>query len=348
MLSVYHIARFKFSFLLLSITLSLAACGGGGGGSGGDRISDNTPLSNRIFVYDSFNTAIASIANSNPNPGLITLDTTITGSNTNLDGRPVGDMVINKATRELYVASGSSILVFNNANTATGNIRPNRVISSSSFGDVRYLHLDINNDVIYASDTTQGIWVIRDASTANGIIVPERSITNSFGNSFSIEGIAVDLTKDILYVSVRSFSPSSESILVFDNASLLDGSNIAADRTFTSNNTGGNPGQLIINESTNELYMADAASNRVRVFNNAHTNNGTINPDRTINLPGQLNLTTLITHIEIDFENDRLYSLSSNLLEIVQNISLADGGVISTQLQAANINTSLDAVVVAP
>lgn len=101
---------------------------------------------------------------------------------------------------------------------------------------------------------------------------------------FSIYGVAVDIENDVLYLSVQINSPYATRILAYNNASTLSGTNVMADRIFTSNNLGGNPGQIVLDTTNDRLYMADSGSYAVSVFDNVSMANGSVAPSRTINL----------------------------------------------------------------
>ena len=64
---------------------------------------------------------------------------------------------------------GSSILVFDNASTLTGNVTPTRVISGNATKLVAPIDvaLDTTNNLLYVADGTS-ILVFSSASTING------------------------------------------------------------------------------------------------------------------------------------------------------------------------------------
>lgn len=327
-------------FLFFSIhALVIASCGGGGGGDSNN--NNPVPTSDRIFVRDAWTGSISSVASANPGVGSLTIDTAISGPNTNLGN--INDMVLDIANDRLYVANSTSILVFNNVSTATGNVAPSRTITSTSFGAISHLFYDDVNDDLYATDDLKGVWVISDISGKNGNITPSRQLINSFNaSSYSIQGVAVDLDLDLLYVSVRGLSPSFEQIQVFNNARAVDGTMLSPDRVFTSNNTGGNPGQIVLDEVNDRLFMVDSGSNAVRVFDTVSTLAGSIDPDRTISFGVPLR------DLDVDFTNDRLYVISSSTLYIVSNTSLANGAAVATALTTSGFTPALVTLVVAP
>lgn len=323
----------KYILVVFSL-LIMVSCGGGSGPT-----TPPTPTTNRIFVFDSMTNAIQSLGNANPGQGVFTPDRTIIGSGTGLV--QVDDFVLDSQNNRLYASNISSILVFDNVSNATGNISPARVITSSSFGTISHLFLDKDNDVMYASDDLQGIWMIHNISTRNGNLTPSRKLTGDFGStSYSIEGITVDTSRDILYVAIRV--GGLEKILAYNSASTINGDKLTANREFTSNNTGGNPGQLALDATNDRLYMADSGSYAVRVFDSVSSLNGTVDPNRTIRLSAS------ITDVKVDVANNRLYAINPSLIYIVSGASSANGTIAGTQLQGVDISTTFNAIVVAP
>lgn len=329
---------------LAAIAISgLGACGGGGGEAGGG--SGPVVISNKVFVADSANSAIASSANTNPTPGTMVLNRVIAGANTGLTGNVFG-LAIDAVTDRLYVANGTSILVFNNAGTASGNTAPARTITraGTSFGNVSSLFLDIVHDVLYVGDDSNGVWIIHNASSANGAITPNRSITGNFtgnfGGMFQVHGLFVDTTRDLLYVSLTTFSSPTNVVMVFNNASTANGNSVTPVRTIDSYPSI-NAGAIYLDAANDRLYMADTSSNTVRVIDGASTANGTVASDRTIYIGASpANLT-------LDMANNRLYVLNPSRVYIVNGASTANGSVAMTAVLAPS-GSILSAIAVKP
>ena len=315
------------------VVAGVTACGGGGGGG-----ATASGPSSKLFVADSAHLAIASLLDPNPPTSQLSPDHVISGPNTGLVD-PAG-LAINPANGTMYVANGQSILVFNNAGTANGNVSPSRTITSAKFGNVSALFLDTAHNVLYAGDDLNGIWVIANASGANGVITPTRSITGTFGTAFVIRGLAVDTTRDLLYVSCITSAPLYNATLVFDNASTANGSSLTPLHTIITNPST-NAGRLFVDAANDRLYMADSGYYAVRVFDGASGADGTVIPNRTINLPAS------VSDLAVDTTNDRLYALNPGVLYIVGNASTADGTVAVTEL-VASTGSLLSAVAVIP
>src|SRR5919108_5052976 len=186
--------------LIAPALLILAACGGGGGDS------TPPPVPSKVFAADEVNGGVGSTENSNPTPGAtFAITRIITGSNTQI---PVGpgcfgclpSLALDSARDQLYVSTNASILVFNNAGTATGNIAPSRSLSIGTNGTGRHLQLNAGTDSLYVSIPTGSILRIDSASTANGAISPARTFTLTMGGGDSVTDIALDTTNDVLYV----------------------------------------------------------------------------------------------------------------------------------------------------
>jgi hypothetical protein len=325
-----------FRFASVVFCLFLAACGSGGGGGGDSGGGGNSQPPSKLFVADSTYSAIGSLTNSNPSPGTTTVDRIIMGANTNLSSAIRG-LALDAANDRLYVGNALNILVFNNVSTANGDIAPSRVLTASTAGGLYSIYLDTVNDVLYAADAIDRIKIYNNASTAQNV-GPDRTISStSFGSNFWLSSVAVDVPRDILYVSVAGqiwigSVGYAYAVLVFDHASTLNGT-VAPDRVIANWH-----GDLFIDSANDRLYMADGFS--VLVLENASTRTGAVSPDRNILLPYP-------TKITVDLLNDRLYALTSSALYIVSNISTANGAVPATQITVPGAGV-LSAVAVKP
>jgi hypothetical protein len=329
----------------LFVLFGLAACGGGGGGSTSSTSSGNPSLTpaSKLFVADSGTFSIASTANANPSPGTLTVDRVIYGPQTGVANN-AGHLTIDAANDRLYVANGTSILVFNGAGTASGNVAPTRTITSTRFGNVSSLFLDTAHDVLYAGDDLNGVWVINNASGANGLISPDRTITGNFtgtgGGTFQIHGIVADTARDILYVSLTTFAQGgAQRILAFNGASTLNGSTLVPDRTISPAVV--YAGRILFDQGHDRLYMSDVGAYCVYVFESISTTNGSSGPNRAVSFPAA------IEDIAVDLTHDRLYALNPGALYIVNGLSTASGAVAATAIYAPT-GSILNAVGVTP
>jgi hypothetical protein len=332
----------RIATALLICTALLVACGGGSGGSG----SSNPPIglgnpSSKLFIADAGNSAISSTITVTPQPGMLSFDRSIAGAATAISNHVRG-MAVDTVNNRLYVANGNAVLVFNNIATANGNVSPARTITSTRFVNVTSLYLDTTNNVLYVGDESTGIWMFNNANTANGQLVPTRTLTGDFGGtSFLIQDIFVDVTRNILYVSRSTSVPSAtEEILVFANASTVNGSAVAPSRSITPSPTM-SVGKIFVDVANDSLYMANASFGAVRVFTSASLANGIVSPARTINWG------SAASDIAVDVVANRLYALNAGNVFIIANAGTANGSVSATTLTAPG-GSSFTAIAIKP
>ena len=314
----------KTGFLLLATILFLAACGGGGGDGGDGEAPAPTGPTSRLYVSGFGNGTLLSYDNADSISGTAPVSRTVGGAATNMNS-PVG-IQVDMPNNRLYVANSgaNSILVFDNATTANGNITPSRTIAgaATTLLDPEFIFLDRANDRLYvANNGNDAILVFDNASTANGDITPSRAITPPAG---SFQGVYVDTTRDKLYVVDAGFG---NAILVFDNASTANG-NITPSRTIAGPATTLlGPQNVFVDVTTNRLYVANELGNAILVFNNASTANGDIAPTRTIS--GAATTFNFPTDVFVDMANDKLYvaNLDGNSILVFNNASTASGNV---------------------
>ena len=316
---------------------SLAACGGGGGYGGG---GGNMPVAgvgpSKVFAADSGHKAIGSLANPDPGAGAIAIDRTIMGPlYTGLSGN-IGSLALDPALDYLYVGNGASILVFNGASQANGDVSPSRIISSNpGFGNTGSMFLDTTHNALYVGDDLAGVRVFKGISgLATGTQTPDHSVTGNFGTAFTIRGVAVDTTtKDILYVSNDMTSPStSHQILVFDAGSTV--TTAAPARTITPTDSATHTlnftvGGIAVDATRDLLYVGGGTVTfGVMVFSNASAATGMIAPDKIFNIPG------VIAKVVIDPVADRLYAINSSFIYVIDGASTALGSVTAKAVQA--------------
>jgi hypothetical protein len=335
---VGHTGAVRRVALILAIS-SLAACGHHGGSS-----SAPPATPSKLFVGDSGNQAIASFINSDPVPGPVTVDRIITGANTNLTSAVA--LALDVTNDRLYVSNGVSVIVFNGASTAGGNISPARTVATVGTGNFTCLSLDTINNRLYAGDDPNGVKVFNNASALTGNILPntptpDRFLTN-FGTGSSIRGVAVDVGKNILYVAAVTTAPSIV-VSIFDNADTVD--TIAPpDRKITIAATS-DMGGIFLDSTNDRLYLSDPVGH-VLVYDTASVKNDPTTPDRTINLP-----TASKAQLAVDIANDRLYAAApaaNGYVLIVQNASTALGNQPTAVELLPPANGNLTAVAVEP
>jgi DNA-binding beta-propeller fold protein YncE len=188
-------------------------------------------------------------------------------------------LFIDAVNDRLYVANtgGNSVLIYDNASTLDGSaVSPNRALSggSTTLSAPTGLYVDTTRDLVYVANGSNEILVFNNAHAANGGPAPVRTIA---GLS-SPGGIYVDVMADRLYVA----NTGTNAVLVFNTASTASGSP-AADRTLSGGGSLLNqPRDVFVDTGADRLYVANAGSNAILVFNSASTVTNPAVPDRNM------------------------------------------------------------------
>jgi hypothetical protein len=331
--------------VLIVATLCMSSCGGGGGGGGGSSGSN-------VFVAASEssglgNADIGSIESLDPPPGNITVSRVIEGTSSNGLVGTVPAMLLDAARDQLYVSSEIAVYAFNNARFANGPVAfSRRVAMIVGGGNFNSLQLDSARDMLYVGDSSNGVRVYHNASTLNELgrpdNLPNRTISTTSIGPFFVRDIALDLSKDILYVAVVTQAfPAEMAILVFDGASSLNGTASTPNRTITVTTTVYGTMGLFVDAAQNRLYVADSLGS-VLVFEAASTKTGSVTPDKGIGF------SSVIRRLVVDTTNDRLYAAGSSALYIVSNISTVPPGNVNATAALAPLDIHFTAVAVRP
>jgi len=328
--------------LLIVAAVQLAACGGGGGYGGG---GGNMPVAgvgpSKFFAADSTDRVIGSLANPDPATGSLTVDRVIGPGLFNYAGftTNIGSLALDTTRDYLYVGNGTSVLVFYGASTANGDL-----FASASFGTIGNtgsMFFDSANDRLYVGDDVNNVKVYSPASTANSLSAP-RLVT---GMTTPIHGVAVDTTKNILYVSNDTGS-TTHQIMVFDNADTVT---IAGpSRTITPTVAAVNlaVGGVALDATRDLLYVAPGTGvNGIMVFGTASTANGAIAPAKTLTITSA----TGILKVAVDAVHDRLYAVGSNgHVYLIEAVSTLSSGVATAKDASLSNGGTLTAVAVNP
>ena len=335
-------------FSRLSVVVLISVCASCGGG-GGDGPPPAPPPPSKAFVADVKSRAIGSSSNSRPSPGPVPVDRIIQGPNTMLTTN-LFDVALDTANDRLYVSDGHSILVFNNAGTASGNIAPSRIVSQRSPGadpfaaQYQGFYLDTVHDRLYVTVVPFSVYVFDNVSSLSNA-APSRIISTG-NNSNYLFDVAVDTVKDVLYVYGVGDNSVSTQIAVYDNASTRSGF-VSADRMIKiGDNLGSGPAVgMFMDPAHDRLYAP--RNGQVLVFDNASTRNGTVGstviPTRTIILP-----VAAMSHIFVELSADRLYALDNNGVTIIENASTVDGVPPSVIRVVAASESAYEAIAVRP
>jgi hypothetical protein len=198
-----------------------------------------------------------------------------------------GHVAIDSVNDLVYVSSASSnlavtsiILVFGPASTISGNVAPLRTISLTLL--IAGMALDVANNRLFLSDQAGFINVYDNASTLNGVVVPNRVITGAATQVVVPGALAVD-SSGRLIVANRSaiIPPFTNNILIFSNAGAING-NVAPAATATLSASQG--AQAMAVSPAGELYVVDGNAN-LTVYSNIATATGSLVPSRVISGP---------------------------------------------------------------
>ncbi len=181
------------------------------------------------------------------------------------------------ATGKLYVMDSNSntLLRFDNALTANGNIHPAATIvgTNTTFSTPGFMTLDTANDRLYIADTGDLSVVVYDSiSTKNGNIAPNRIIAGPATNLLTPTDVSLDKVRDLLYVA------DDVDIHVFGSASTANG-NQAPVRDLSVPFA---VSAIFIDGTNDRLYVADQAGNAIAVYDHASTLNGPISATRAV------------------------------------------------------------------
>lgn len=179
------------------------------------------------------------------------------------------------APGKLYVSdpNNNSILRFDGANTADGNLAPSATIQGAStlINSPQHIFVDGASDTLYVAN--QGnVLAFVNASTKTGDVPPDRNINGAATGLTAPVDVSFDDAKDLLYVA------DTRGVLVFNSASTATG-NVAF---FHDINVGFVISALFLDSTNDRLYLADSAANAIHVFDNASTLNNTVAATRTI------------------------------------------------------------------
>jgi hypothetical protein len=263
----------RLHLILLGFLLVLNGCvisprrdtvGGGGGGGGVGRIYVSNAANNSIVRFDS-----ALTVTGNATPGA-----TIIGASTLLSTPQY--LFLDVANNRLFVAnqSGSNVLVFDNANTKTGNVAPDRTIGGPATQLVSPVDvaLDRVKGLLYVADNGK-IQVFANGSTATGNVAPLHTLSLTF----NVSAIFVDSVNDRLFVA----DITSNAVQVFDSASTLNNV-VSANRIISGGTTQLNQPAGLQIDNAGRLIVSNFNGTSVTFYSSAATANGDITPVASI------------------------------------------------------------------
>jgi len=198
-------------------------------------------------------------------------------------------LVVDPTANRLFVASSgvSSILIFENASTTSGNIAPTRIISGAStlLATPTDLAFDPVNNALYVADGTR-ILLFLSASTATGNVPPVHNINMGF----SIGSILLDSASNRLYVA----DISGNAIDRLEGANVQDGPAVVAGIISGVSSGLSHPDGLAL-DSAGRLFVSNQTPPSITVYSNAASLSGNVVPTGTLagsatllGSPGQL------------------------------------------------------------
>lgn len=334
----------QYIFVSLSAVLALlilSGCGGGGGTTGNNNTNNNNnnnntpPPAAKLYVSGvtaSLDGQIGTYPSTTFASGALATSRSITGANTKLtapSNSGVRELALDATNDRLYAInlSTNSILVFDGASQADGNVAPAREITGANtlLDSPMAIYLDNANNRLYVSNfrsTAQTVLVFDNASTINGNVAPARVISGFALKPYSqLAGIQVDTVRNILYVADAGYG----ALYILDNASTLDGT-VTASRVLTGTSTTISfPRALALDSSGNRIYVSSGTNKgSILVFDNASSATGNIAPSRSINTADPL---FDVSGLFLDTTHDRLYALNASYrkLEYFDSASSASG-----------------------
>lgn len=167
---------------------------------------------------------------------------------------------------KVYVSNtgANSIVRFDNALGANGNVAPAAVISGAAtqLNAPAHIFLDPAADRLYVADRGNlAILIFDNISTKTGNVAPERVISGAATTLVSPTDVSVDKVRDLLYVA------DDTKLAVFSAASTSSG-NVAPARVYTA---GFAISAMFLDGANDRVYLADRAGKAIGVYDNAST-----------------------------------------------------------------------------
>ena len=170
------------------------------------------------------------------------------------------------ATGKLYVSNqnANSIVRFDNASIANGNVAPSATIAGSNTGlsAPQFMTIDTTADRLFVTNQTASNVLIWDAiSTLNGNIAPTRTVGGANTGLVSPSVVALDKTHDLLYVA------DGPEVFVFGRASAVSGNATPVRQIVLAG--GFNINGMFLDTTGDRLYISDAVLNAIHVYDGA-------------------------------------------------------------------------------
>lgn len=275
-----------------------------------------------LYISNSSANSILHFGNASGVTGNATPNDTISGSATQLASPQY--LFVDAANNRLFVANqgASSILVFENASSKTGNVAPDRTISGPTttlVGPVD-LALDSTRDLLYVADGPN-VLVFASASTVAGDTAPVRTIAVGF----SVDAILVDSAGDRMFLA----DGTGNAINVYDSASTLSHV-VSPNRAISGAQTQLSAPAGLEVDSVGRLLVSNLAGKTINIYANAATANGNISP--TVSISGSNTQLAGATQIAVATSSNTLFVADGTAASVLvfANLNTASGNVAPT------------------
>jgi hypothetical protein len=320
--------------IAICLLVFLCGCGGGSGRSGNSITTNPGTGMGRIYVSNADGNSIVRFDNALTVTGNVSPGATISGAATQLAAPQY--MLLDVPNNRLFVANkgASSVVVFENANTRTGNVTPDRTISGPATLLVTPIDvaLDSGRNLLYVADGSN-IFAFAGASTINGNAPPVRTI----GVGFVASAIFFDQANDRLFVA----DETGNTVRVYDGASLLNGA-ITANRIISGAATLLNKPAGLQVDTAGRLIVSNFGTPSITIYSNAATTSGNVAPVATIagsntglGAPTQIILSNATTTGDLHVADGK-----SAAVLVFANIGSATGNIAPTR-NVSGSNTGL-------
>jgi hypothetical protein len=239
----------------------------------------------------------------------------VKGASTTINNPGLDSLVVDRIRRIIYLAnySDGNVLVFGDITTISGDVAPVRSFNVSGEYVKEGIAVDAARNRLYVAGALGHIWIFNSASTLNGVVTPDATLTNS------VIALFLDEANDRLYTA------GSYTIDVYNSAGTL-ASGAVPDRTITLP-SGYYPLAIWVDDLHNRLYVGSnshtAGGHRLVILPNADSLSGACDPDTQS--------TAYIDSLEvlgcmID-QNDTLYTFadSANWVRLYDHASTLSG-----------------------